>query len=79
MRRLHVDREDDPVPGIRDLDPQEQSARPALPIYVGARKGTAIAGLWEKVLAKHHTIRRRLDDSIRFAVLQIWCRERLVW
>jgi len=58
MRRLNVDREDDPAPGIRILDPQELSARPVLPAYVGARKGTAIAGLWEKVLAKHYAIRR---------------------
>lgn len=64
MRRLYVDREDDPAPGIRDIDHQDQSARPALPIYVGARKGTAVAGLREKVLAKHYAIRRRHQQSL---------------
>ncbi len=58
MRQLHVDREDDPAPSIRILDTQEHGARPALQIYIGGRKGTAIAGLWEKALVKHYAIRR---------------------
>tara|TARA_R110002074_G_scaffold191565_2_gene357545 strand:- start:1618 stop:1848 length:231 start_codon:yes stop_codon:yes gene_type:complete len=59
MRRLNVDREDDPAPGKRILKPQDQSAKSTfVNHHVGARKGPAIAGLWEKVLAKHYVIRR---------------------
>jgi hypothetical protein len=61
MRRQNVDREDDPALGIRILKPQDQSAKSTfVNHHVGARKGPAIADLWEKVLAKHYAIRRPL-------------------
>ena len=58
MRRLNVDREDNPAPGIRTLGPQDQSAKLALVNDAVARKGREIVKICKKVLAKHRTIRQ---------------------
>jgi len=50
MRRLNVDREDDPAPGIRTFEPQDQRAKPP--------KGSRYRQDMQKVLAKHDAIRR---------------------
>ena len=60
MRRLHVDREDDPAPGIRILKPQDQSARPALPYTLELEKVQRMLVYGKKCL--QNTM--RLDDPI---------------
>lgn len=77
MRRLNVDREDNPAPGIRTLGPQDQSAKSALVNHAVARKGREIVKICKKVLAKHHTIRQhhplsrlRVENRMRQLVAQ---------
>mgnify|MGYP006908645262 CR=1 FL=1 len=60
MRQLHVDREDDPAPGIRILKPQDHSAKPDLSYTLEPEKAPRMLVYGKKCL--QNTM--RLDDPI---------------
>ena len=66
MRQLHVDREDDPAPGIRILKPQDHSAKPDLSYTLEPEKAPRMLVYGKKCL--QNTM--RLDDPIRTAAFQ---------